>query len=400
MSDNARYWIWLQSSLGYAKAFKPLIDEFGDIKSFYDSDVLDYKMSPNLTFANVDKLISTDISVSDGIIDTCNKNGWKIIDYDDELYPKKLRQISNPPAVLYADGEMPDVDSVLSIGVVGTRKASEYSSAVAKIMSAGCADGGAVIVSGGALGIDSQAHLGALSVGGKTIAVLGNGLGDDYLKANKQLRENIRQNGAVVTEYQPFCRASKSTFPMRNRIISGLSDGVLIVEAGIKSGSLITASYAAEQNRDVFVIPASILSSNFAGTNKLIDDGAIVATKPLSIVASYAGRYDTLDPDNIRDIDWYLKNKNKNSANAQKYTVPDFNAGMYEREAKSEREIAAGNLEGDLQTVYNCLSDCFENLNYIIEKSQLSNSRVLSALTQLELKGLAVSASGRRYKKS
>lgn len=400
MSDNARYWIWLQTALGYAKAFKPVIDEFGDIKSFYNANILDYKMSPNLTFNNVEKLISTDIGVCDGIIDVCVKNGWTVIDYDDERYPEKLRQISNPPAVLYVDGQLPDVDSNLSIGVVGTRKASEYSSTVAKVMSAGCADGGAVVISGGALGIDSQAHLGALSVGGKTIAVLGNGLGDNYLRANKDLRESIKQSGAVISEYQPFLRASKSTFPMRNRIISGLCDGVLVVEAGVKSGSLITANYAAEQNRDVFVIPASILSSDFAGTNKLIDDGAIVVTKPLSIAGCYAGKYDTLDLENVKNIDWYLKNRYKNSANAQKYTVPDFNASMYERETMSEREIAAGNLEGDLMTVYACLTHSFENLNLIIDKTQLQNSRVLSALTQLELKGLVVSASGRRYKKS
>lgn len=400
MSDNVRYWLWLQSALGCAKRFKNIIEEFGSVRELYNATILDYKMSPSLTQRNVDALSATDISCADNIIDTCNRNSWKIIDYDDAAYPKRLKEIPDPPAVIYVDGEMPDIDSTAVVGIVGTRKASDYSAAVTDVMSRGCTDAGALVVSGGALGIDSQAHLSALSVGGKTIAVLGSGFGDSYLKSNKALRDRIRENGALITEYPPFTRASKMTFPQRNRIISGLSVGVLVVEAGIKSGSLITADCALEQGRDVFVVPASILSPDFAGTNKLIDNGAIVATKPLTIVETYANQFESIDTFKVKSVEEYMKSAYVNNANAPSPVPPSFDSSSGQREVRSEREVMAGNLKGDLLSVYNCLTQGFENIDLIISNTQLPSSRVLSALTQLELMGLAVSTSGRRYKKS
>ena len=167
-------------------------------------------------------------------------------------------------------------------------------------MAKGITEAGALVVSGGALGIDTYSHLGALACGGKTVAVLGNGLGNNYLKANEGLRNMIKQSGALVTEYQPNVSANRTSFPMRNRIISGLSLGILVVEAGVKSGSLITANLAIEQNRDVYAVPASIFSSDFSGTNKLISDGARLAINPVNVVEAYENDYPTLDLSKIR----------------------------------------------------------------------------------------------------
>ena len=147
------------------------------------------------------------------------------------------------------------------------------------------------MVSGGALGIDSTAHKGAMLAGGTTVAVLGCGLGTRYLMQNEPLRAEIRSHGALVTEFRPFTPAGKHTFPLRNRLISGMSEGLLVVEAGSHSGSLITARCALEQGRDVYAVPGSVLSTDFAGTNDLINDGAYVVTQPVQLLSGYAERY-------------------------------------------------------------------------------------------------------------
>lgn len=400
MSENLVYWLWLQKSLGEGAYIKAIVDEFGSAKNLYNANILEWRMSTSLTESQINRLGETDINSVNEIIYTCEQNGWQIIDYEDSAYPERLREIVNPPSVLYVDGEFPDVDSLALIAIVGTRKASDYAVKVAHIMSRGCADAGAVVVSGGVLGVDTAAHRGALMAGGKTIAVLGNGFGASYLSANKSLRDVIKVNGALVTEYPPFTSAGKRTFPLRNRIISALSVGVLVVEAGVKSGSLITANYALEQGRDVFAIPASVLSLDFAGTNKLIDDGAMVATKPIHLVAPYINKFASLDITKVKSVEEYFSDTSDKSANAPKMSKPSFENADEDRQKRLERENAAAALDGDAKTVYLSLNNSFEHIDVITQCTALSSANVMAALTQLELMGLAVSTSGKRYKKS
>lgn len=399
MSENLRYWLWLQKALGEGAYISRIVDEFGSAKALYNANILEWRMSPNLTARQIDRLGETDINSVDEIIYTCQSNNWQIIDYDDNRYPKRLKEIINPPAVLYADGDLPDIDNLAVIGVVGTRKASDYAIKVTHIMSRGATDAGLLIVSGGALGVDTAAHKGALMAGGKTVAVLGCGLGANYLNENKSLRDTIKHNGALVTEYPPFTRASRTTFPMRNRIISGLSVGVLVVEAGVKSGSLITANFALEQGRDVFAIPASVLSLDFAGTNKLIDDGAMVATKPVHLAAPYAERFDTVNLSKVKGVEEYMTVLSDKSANAPKSAAPVFGADMADREKRMKNEKQASKLTGSAKTVYQCLDESFAHIDVITEKTGLTVSQVMAALTQLEIMGLTESTSGKRYKK-
>ena len=265
-------------------------------------------------------------------------------------------------------------------------------------MSKGAALCGALIINGGALGVDSCAHRGALEAGGKTVAVLGNGLGSDYLQQNKELRGLIKKNGALVTEYPPFTPASKHTFPMRNRIISGLSLGVMVVEAGVKSGSLITAKYAYEQGRDIFAIPASIFDYNFYGTNKLIDDGAIVATNPCVLVSQYAERFASLDLSKLKTVRELVNDMTDKSANAEQSPQIEFDKIARDRAENVSRQNKALQLSGDENSVYSSLSENLENIDTIIEKSGIDSQKVLVALTMLEMKGLIESASGKRYK--
>ena len=398
MSENLRYWLWMQKALGEGAHIKNILEDFGSAKRLYNSNILEWKMSASLVSKQINKLEQTDINSVDEIIYTCENNGWSIIDYDDERYPQRLKEIYNPPCVLYVDGELGDIDNLALIGIVGTRKASEYAVKVTHIMSRGIAECGAVVVSGGALGVDTAAHKGALVAGGKTIAVLGCGLGTDYLNENKPLREMIKNNGALVTEYPPFTRAGRTTFPMRNRLISGLSLGVLVVEAGVKSGSLITANYALEQGRDVFAVPSSVLSVDFAGTNKLIDDGAIVATKPSQILALYAEKFDSIDISKARSVDELMRDERGKDANVKKEDKLSFDNLEENRTKRLEREKKALKLTGDVRAVYQCLDDSFLHIDAIIEKTGLTSQKAAASITRLEVMGLVQSASGKRYK--
>ncbi|MCC8015898.1 MAG: DNA-processing protein DprA, partial [Clostridiales bacterium] len=309
MMNDTLYWIWLQSALGAGAFFKEIIEDFGGAKQFYEAGEREWRMSSAVLPSQIQKLKNTKITDSEEALYACRLNGWQIICYDDANYPNRLREIENPPAVLYVDGILPDIDNSVVIGIVGTRKASDYAVKAADVMSRGIAEKGAIVVSGGALGVDTAAHTGTIMCGGKTVAVLGCGLGTKYLMENKPLIDSIKNNGALITEFQPFTQATRYTFPIRNRIISGISLGVLVVEAGVKSGSLITANYALEQGKDVFAVPCSILEPEFAGTNKLIDDGAAVATKPLDLLYPYAEKY-SMNLENSKTV-FQLMNSDK-----------------------------------------------------------------------------------------
>ena len=290
MSETA-YWVWLQCALGEGAAVQPLLEEFGSAKAVYDANIMEWRMTPALTKYQVQHLESTPLSAADKVLSTCKQQGWQILHYDHPDYPRLLRDLPDPPLVLYVDGTVPDWNRQLTLGIVGTRQASAYAVQVCDIMAKGVAGAGALVVSGGALGIDSTAHKGAMLAGGTTVAVLGCGLGTRYLMQNEPLRAEIRSHGALVTEFRPFTPAGKHTFPLRNRLISGMSEGLLVVEAGSHSGSLITARCALEQGRDVYAVPGSVLSTDFAGTNDLINDGAYVVTQPVQLLSGYAERY-------------------------------------------------------------------------------------------------------------
>lgn len=401
MSENAIYWLWLQRALGEGAKFKEIIEDFKSIKEFYNANILEWKMSPSLVPKQINKLEAESLEDVYNIIYTCEQNNWQIIDYDDERYPKRLKEIANPPAVLFAEGDLPDIDSSVVISIVGTRRASEYAVKVTELLSRGIAENGAVVASGGALGVDSAAHRGAIMCGGKTVAVLGCGFGTNYLMGNKSLRNSIKQNGALITEFPPFTQATKYTFPLRNRIISGLSLGLLVVEAGVKSGSLITARFAVEQNKDVYAVPCSILSPEFAGTNKLIEDGATIVTKPADLLYPYAERFH-IDLSKVKSVDKLMNENADFSANfhddkAEKLSFENLEKGRSERE---KREKISLSLSGNEKIVYEALTESLQHIDVITEKCALPVSAVMGALTSLEISDLAVSASGKRYKLS
>lgn len=211
--------------------------------------------------------------------------GIHVVMWRDEQYPYALAEIVQPPFILYGVGNIHLLSETDCIGVVGTRVPSSYGKMVAHRLSADLASSGWTVVSGMAAGIDADAHRGALSVHGKTIAVLGCGLNVIFPKENTRLYYEIREKGLILSEYPPEMAPNKGLFPQRNRIISGLSRGIVVVESHNRSGSLITATWALEQGREVFAVPGSILSAKSAGPNQLIKEGAKLITSAADIIA-------------------------------------------------------------------------------------------------------------------
>lgn len=203
--------------------------------------------------------------------------GWAVLFPDSDEYPRRLVEIDDPPPILFRDGD-PEAKNEKALAIVGTRHPSEQAKLFANQMARSLAESGVTVVSGMAEGIDSAVHTGALDGGGKTVAVWGTSLDIVYPKTNKTLAEKIRRHGAVYSEYFPGTAPDRAFFPARNRLISGMSEGVVVVEAGQKSGALITASHALDHGRELFAVPGPPMAKNSQGCHRLIKQGARLTT--------------------------------------------------------------------------------------------------------------------------
>ncbi len=294
--ENKKYSIWLFGlpKIGVRK-YTRLVDYFGSAEAVFKSTKEELIESNILNSETISLMISKrDIGKIDRYIKKLKKNNIKAYTKDDAEYPFNLKNIYDPPPVLYVKGELSEND-VNSLAIVGSRKATEYGLKTAYQLAKEVAESGLTVVSGMALGIDSAAHRGALKAGGRTIAVFACGLNNVYPSSGLNLAREILKNGAIVSEYPIGFKALPSNFPARNRIISGLSKGALIVEANKKSGSLITADFALEQGRDVFAVPGNINSPNSKGTNELIKNGAKLIDSVEGILEEYYG-YGNIKP--------------------------------------------------------------------------------------------------------
>ncbi|MGI5911134.1 MAG: DNA-processing protein DprA [Syntrophomonadaceae bacterium] len=257
---------------------------FGDFKSFYEADKL-VLYSSFLSTSIINILLEKRRNSPELLMQEYQTKNIKVVCWDEPFYPQSLRNISNPPYILYYQGDI-NITNQPCFAIVGSRWPTDYGRNTAGKLAKELAAVGMVIVSGMARGIDSEAHWGALT-SGKTIAVLGNGLDVVYPRENQKLFGEIINNGVVLSEFPPHTAPKPSHFPMRNRIISGLSRGLLVVEAKEKSGALITVDFALEQGRDVFAIPGPINSKNSVGTNNLIKQGAKLTMSIEDILEEY-----------------------------------------------------------------------------------------------------------------
>jgi len=286
------YWVALQLALGIpSRKLTVLTDFFGDAEGVFEADEAELKRCPTLTKREIADILKRPFVQARKIWDECQASGIRILTPEDGLYPDSLRNIPDMPCVLYVKGDLPRFDRAPAISVVGTRKPTVYGKMVCRRIASVLAAAGVTVISGGALGIDSCSHVAAIEAKGKTVAVLGCGINSSYLRSNGALRDLISQNGALLSEYPPRTPASRYTFPTRNRLIAALSLGTVIIEAGEKSGSLITADQALEQGKDVFVVPGSVMSPAFHGSNRLIADGATAVFSGLDILEAYKHDY-------------------------------------------------------------------------------------------------------------
>lgn len=273
-----KYWVGfnLVKGIGPMKV-RALLDHFGDLEAAWFADASDLRQA-GIDRRALKSLLKVRSQLDlDAELERLAGHHIRALTWQDPDYPSHLLQIPDPPPVLYLRGRLTPEDD-WAVAVVGTRRASAYGKTVTERLVTDLAVNHVTIVSGLARGIDGEAHQAALKAGGRTIAVLGCGLDLIYPPEHHRLARDILENGAIVSEYPLGTRPEAGNFPPRNRIISGLSLGVLVVEAGLKSGALITADYAADQGRDVFAVPGNLFARSSVGTNRLIQDGAKLVT--------------------------------------------------------------------------------------------------------------------------
>lgn len=283
------YWVWIASVQGLkTKKVQKLIDSFGSIKNVYYQSKKELMKVRVIEEKTAEQMIrKKDRQNIESIIDCLVKQKIQVIPYTSVDYPVQLKQIYDPPVVLYVKGNISILQN-FSIAIVGARQATLYGKQVAFGLAKNLACSGVIVISGLAKGIDTYAHLGTLKAEAKTIAVLGNGIDSIYPKENKELAEQILQKGgAIVSEYTVGQKPEKYHFPARNRIISGLSQGVVVVEAKKKSGSMITVDYALEEGKMVFAVPGRITDVTSEGTNELLMQGAKPIRKIQDILEEY-----------------------------------------------------------------------------------------------------------------
>jgi DNA processing protein len=346
------YWVWLSLLPGFSyKKTVSIIEKFGNPKVLWDSKEKELMNSGIFNEKDMEFIKVKEYKAkAEEAMKIIQNNNIMAITYVENEYPEYLKNIFNPPAVLYARGKLKPES--IHVGVVGARTASGYGEAAAYSLSKEMGQKGISVVSGMARGIDSCAHKGCLDGGGHTIAVLGCGIDIVYPPENAGLYERICITGAVVSEHPPGIKPLSFNFPARNRIISGLSSGVIIVEASVKSGSLITAAYALEQGREVMAVPGNINNPKSIGTNRLIREGASAVTCLKDILEDL-------------ELTTLIEGKSKRKGNS----LSDLDLCLEEK------------------LIMKCLSQGEQCFDELIEKTSIGVGMINSFLLMLQMKG-------------
>ena len=382
------YWVWF-SELNIPLAEKHrLLSQYGDPESLYHTTAVEQE----------DK----DLTTAEEILHKCKEKTISILPIDDPAYPFRLRNTPDAPILLYYKGILPDWDAAPLIGVVGTRKASAYGLQVAHQMGYQIARCGGIVVSGGASGIDTAAMQGALDAGYPVVGVLGCGVDVVYPRSNRKLFEAMLENGCLISEYPPEAQGIPWHFPARNRIISGVANGTLIVEAPEKSGALITARLALEHGRDVFVVPGNINTVSCEGSNALLQEGAMPVFSGWDVVRNY----EVLYPGKLQKAV-----KSPSSAPetapakvAQPVQIPKLEEDRRKKIIDNEENSTYSVLENkkpalsdEEQAVLAQLNREPKEASEVIAKLEMSSGKVMSVLTTLTIKGFAAKHPGGRF---
>lgn len=284
------HWIWFSQLPGVSdRGRMALLERFGDPEALLNAGERD--LPPRLPEETQKALARKDLDEAGKILEQCSKKGLSLLTFRDGAYPARLKNIPDPPMVLYYRGTLPDWDAAPTVAIVGTRSASLYGLGTAKRMGYQVASQGGIVVSGMAQGVDGMAAEGALTAGGVVVGVLGTGADRVYPRQNRALFQEVAERGCLLSEFPPGSPPERWHFPRRNRVLSGLCHGVLVVEAPVKSGALITARLAADQGRDVFVVPGNVDVESCAGSNALLREGAIAVTCGEDVISEYKAQF-------------------------------------------------------------------------------------------------------------
>lgn len=399
--------IWFGScfSAGSSIASDILYDFKYDIKAIYDADAERYEEIDGIKASTVDRLCDKDLTEAKKILAYCLENEIGIFTAADPDYPVSLKRLPDKPILLYYKGNPKILEGNLLVAVVGTRTMTEYGKRTAYSTSYDLSHGGAVIVSGMARGIDGIAHRGCLDAGGSTIAVIGCGIDRVYPPEHASLMREIIENGLVLSEYNPGTPPNGYNFPKRNRIISGISSAVLVIEAPKDSGALITANDAVKQGKRIFAMPGKIGEINSMGTNDLIKTGATMITDAADILVEFEDQFPTkIDLSRLPSMrSKTFKNPIEHRKVASEPLPPTF-FGSFEKKYKSSEKLAgkaeentsvkidsdelhrkASKLTGNNRKIFEALDGFTLSADQIIEKTGLSTSAVMAGLTFLEI---------------
>ena len=318
------YWVWLaeKNGAGSADALK-LLEYFpGGAKEIYEAPYEQLAACKSVNKQFRDRLSDHDLSRAERTLEFCFMNGIRVIPCTSPNYPRRLHDLYNKPIVLYARGMIKDLDERFCVSIVGTRTMSSYGKHMAFTLARQLIAYGAIIISGAAYGVDSAANNTAVFMEEPTVAVLGTGVNVPYPASNKDMLDWIGANGMVVSEFEPNTPPYGRNFPIRNRIMSGLADAVIVVEGNARSGALITARCACDQGRKVYAVPGNVGAPNSVGPNLLIRDGAKLVTSAEDIIEDFADRFNLSKIERIVNSDKYIRYEYNHSIPVQAENKP------------------------------------------------------------------------------
>ena len=401
--SNLKHWIWLTQRKGLAgQNAVRVLERFGSPELVHAADEEAYRMVGGLPETAIRSLLNKSLDLADEVLGDCERYGIQLLTRQDSMYPERLKAIAQPPMVLYWKGRQFAFDHEAAIGIVGSRKATPYGVQTAARLSADLTRKGALVVTGMAQGIDVSAVRGALKVGGPVVSVLAGGIDQVYPRYHKEVYEDVAAVGALISEYPPGTEHRGEHFPIRNRIISGLSVGVIAVESARASGTLLTVNHALEQNREVFAVPGPIGAPQSEGTNRLIQEGcAKLIMEADDVLCEFVdkfpgklrlGRSASLPPEaeaqRLEGAAVVPEQKAK-----EKPPRKEDGDRVYLRWADCKETLT-----DDQRTVLLALDEGAVPADDLVERTQLPARRVLSALTVLQIQGYVAEESGKRFR--
>ena len=383
-----QYWVWFQQMFGIGTRRSHLLMEyFPDPQALYEEIRAGGKAGSMLTEKEKDSCQKA-LQQAEQIVQATYRKTCRILTPQDAEYPALLQAIYAKPAALYVKGDLNCLKDKLAIALVGSRDCSEYGAAAARQLAEGLAELGVVVVSGLAHGIDTAAHAAALAKNGESIGVMGCGIDIDYPSGNREIKSAMRKNGAVISEFPMGTPVRGPNFPIRNRIISGISHGVVVVEAAAQSGAVITAQHALEQGREVFGVPGSIFDAQHCGVHQLLRDGAKLVQQVADIIEEYPA------------FGIYLPQERLTAPHlAQSTVLPAPKEPNPPAEAAHLRyDALPGELSEEARKLCMLLDGRSCSVQALCTESGQDMGELLAALTELEIYRLVESLPGRQYR--